>query len=185
MAATTVPPSRLLPEDLLRMPDDGWRYELIAGELHRMPPDAMGHGRWGENLAYPLSGHVRRHRLGRVYTNVGFTLVADPATVLGPDISFVRTDREPPIDEQSGFVAMAPDLAVEIPAPSNGAGEIVRTVRISLAAGVRLVWIVDPLSRTVAVHHPDRTARMPVEGEVLDGEDVVPGFALPVAEVFA
>jgi Uma2 family endonuclease len=183
MAATTA--TRLSPDDLLRMPDDGWRYELIDGELQRMAPDNMKHGRWGDNLAFPLSGHVRQHRLGRVYTNVGFTLFGEPATVLGPDISFVATDREPPIDEQSGFVAMAPDLAVEILSPSNSAGEIARKVRLYLDAGVRLVWIADPLSRSVMVHYPDRTGRMLVEGDTLSGEDVVPGFTLPVAEVFA
>lgn len=175
----------LTPEDLLHMPDDGWQYELIEGELQRMAPDNMGHGHVSDNVAYPLSGHARQHRLGRVYTNIGYTLAIDPPTVLGPDISFVRADRVPPIDAQSGFVAMAPDLAVEIVSPSNSAGEIARKVRIYLAAGVRLVWIVDPVSRTVAVHHPDRTGRILIEGETLDGEDVVPGFALPVAEVFA
>lgn len=181
MAAT----SRLTPDDLLRMPDDGFQYELIEGELQRMAPDNMEHGGIGDNVAFPLSGHVRERCLGRVFVNVGYTLADDPPTVLGPDVSFVRADRVPPPDARSGFVAMAPDLAVEIVSPSNSAGEIARKVRIYLAAGVRLVWIVDPVSRTVAVHHPDRTGRILIESEALDGADVVPGFALSVAEVFA
>lgn len=181
MVATTW----LTPDDLLRMPDDGYQYELIEGELQRMAPDNMEHGGIGDNLSAPLSWFVRKRRLGRVFSNVGFTLADDPPTVLGPDVSFVRADRVPPPDAQSGFVAMAPDLAVEVLFPSNTAGEIARKIRIYLAAGVRLVWIVDPVSRTVAVHHPDRTGRILIEGEALDGEEVVPGFSLPVSEVFA
>lgn len=177
--------TRFTPDDLLRMPDDGYQYELIEGELQRMAPDNFEHGGIGDNISTPLSSFVRGRALGRVVVNVGYTLADDPPTVLGPDVSFVRADRMPPPASRSGFVAMAPDLAVEILSPSNTAGEIARKIRIYLAAGVRLVWIVDPESRTVAVHHPDRTGRILIEGETLDGEGVIPGFSLPVAEVFA
>ncbi len=178
-------PPRLTPDDLLRMPDDGWRYELIAGDLLRRPLNGLAAGAVTATIAAALSGIVRRRGLGRVFINVGYVLAADPPTVLGPSASFVRTDRMPPRAEWSGYPRMAPDLAVDVVLPTDATSDIARKVRIYLAAGVRLVWIVDPVFRTVAVHYPDRTGRILIEGESLDGEDVVPGFALPVAEVFA
>lgn len=176
---------RLPPDDRLRMPDDIWRYELIAGDLVRRPPNGLAAGAAMATITASLSGTVRRRGLGRVFINVGYVLAADPPTVLGPSASFVRTERMPPRTEWSGYPRMAPDLAVDVVLPTDAASENARRVAIYLAAGVRLVWIVDPVSRTVAVHYPDRTGRILIEGESLDGEDVVPGFALPVAEVFA
>jgi Uma2 family endonuclease len=74
---------------------------------------------------------------------------------------------------------------VEVLSPSNTASETADRVLLYLEAGVRLVWIADPPRRIVVVHWPDRTSRTFVEGETLDGGDVLPGFSLPVADVFA
>ena len=177
--------SRPTPDDLLRMPDDGWRYELIAGQLRRRPLNGPAEGAATVIIAAAVSEIARRRRLGQVVINVGYVFAADPPTVLGPSASFVRTERMPPRADWSGYPRVAPDLAVDVVLPTDAAGEIANRVEIYLAAGVRLVWIVDPVSRTVAVHYPDRTGRLLIEGESLDGEDVVPGFALPVAEVFS
>lgn len=183
MTATST--TRMTPDDLLRMPDDGWRYELIDGELHRRSANGLTEGGVAATLLYRLSTAVRAGGFGVAWPSVGYVLTEDPPTVLGPSVSVLRADRVPPRELWSGYARVPPDHAVDVVVPSDSYGEIARKVRIYLQAGVRLVWIVDPLSRTVTVHHPDRTARMLVEGEALDGEDVVPGFALPVAEVFA
>jgi len=177
--ATTV---RLAADDLAALPDDGWRYELIRGELQRMAPDDIDHGQYGDNIQVPLSVYVRQHRLGRVMGNVGYTLESNPDTVLGPDVSFVRADRMPSRGGRP-FPHLPPDLAVEVLSPSNGAGEIVRKVAIYLAAGVRLVWVIDPEARTVDVYTP-AGVRVVGEGDTLDAGDVVPGFAIPVADLF-
>lgn len=182
MASTT---PRITPDDLLRMPDDGWRYELIEGELHRRPFNGLAEGAAAANLGAALSAVARRNASGRAFPNVGYVLVEEPPTVLGPSVSFVRAERLPPRAEWSTFPRRAPDLAADVVLPSDAAGAIVRRVRINLAAGVRLVWIVDPASRTVAVHHPDFTGRLLIEGEALDGGGVIAGFSLPVSEVFA
>ncbi len=174
---------RLTADDLAALPDDGWRYALIRGELERMAPDNFDHGQYRDNIQVPLSVYVRRRRLGRVSANVGFTLESDPDTVLGPDVSFVRADRMP-ARGGSAFPTMAPDLAVEVLSPSNTASEMARKLAIYLAAGVRLVWVVDPETRTVAVHSP-AGATLLGEGDVLDGRDVIPGFSIPVADLFA
>lgn len=178
--ATTV---RMTADDLLTLPDDGWRYELIRGELQRMAPDNFDHGQFGDNVQYPLSMHVRRHRLGRVVGNVGFTLETDPDTVLAPDVSFIRTERLPARGGR-GFPEMAPDLAVEVLSPSNTAGEIARKTALYLANGVRVVWVIDPASRTVSVYS-SAGAEVLGESDRLDGGDVVPGFAMQVADLFA
>ena len=180
MATTT---TRLTAADLATLPDDGWRYELIRGELERMPPDNFDHGRYDDNIRFPLSRFVRERNLGRVMGNVGFTLEIAPDTVLGPDVSFVRADRLPDRGGRA-FPTMAPDLAVEVLSPSNMAGEIARKLAIYLAAGVGLVWVVDPASRSVAVYTPTSSAVLG-EGDTLDGGDVLPGFAIPVADIFA
>ncbi|MBA3415656.1 MAG: Uma2 family endonuclease [Chloroflexia bacterium] len=174
---------RLTAADLAALPDDGWRYELIRGELQRMAPDNVDHGLYGDNIQFPLSRFVRQHRLGRVMGNVGFTLESDPDTVLGPDVSFVRADRLP-ARGGCAFPRIPPDLAVEVLSPSNSASEIGRKLAIYLAAGVRLVWVIDSETRTVAVHSPAGVTLLG-EGDTLDGGDVLPGFSIPVADLFA
>jgi Uma2 family endonuclease len=178
--ATTV---RLTADDLATLPDDGWRYELIRGELERMAPDNLDHGQYGDNVQFPLSRFVRERNLGRVMGNVGFTLESDPDTVLGPDVSFVRGDRLPSRGGRA-FPTMAPDLAVEVLSPSNTASEIARKLAIYRAAGVDLVWVLDPESRSVSIYTPTGAALL-TEGDTLDGGDVLPGFAIPVADLFA
>ncbi len=182
MATTTT--ARLTADDLAALPDDGWRYDLVRGELERMPPDNFDHGQFDDNIRFPLSRFVRERNLGRVMGNVGFTLEIAPDTVLGPDVSFVRADRLPGRGGRA-FPTLAPDLAVEVLSPSNTASEIARTLAIYyLAAGVGLVRVIDPASRSVADNTPTGAAVL-AEGDLLDGGDVLPGFAIPVADLFA
>jgi Uma2 family endonuclease len=181
MATTTT--ARLTADDLAALPDDGWRYDLVRGDLVRMPPDTFDHGQFDDNIRFPLSRFVRDRNLGRVMGNVGFTLEIAPDTVLGPDVSFVRADRLPGRGGRA-FPTLAPDLAVEVLSPSNTASDIARTLAIDLAAGVGLVWVIDPASRSVAVSTPTGAAVL-AEGDVRDSGDVLPGFAIPVADLFA
>ena len=172
-------------DELIRMKDDGWRYELIEGELRRMAPAGMEHGGVGMNVAAPMWNHVVPGKLGEVYNaDTGFFLSHDPETVVGPDVAFVRADRLPPPSEQKGYSQIAPDLAVEVVSPSDTQPAVDEKVALYLAAGVPLLWVAFPKRRVVRVHRPGREPIELGEGEVLDGEDVLPGFRLPVADVF-
>ena len=136
-------------------------------------------------LAAALFGFVRSHKLGTVYVESGYILRRGPDTVRGPDISFLSRERAAAVRGRRGFAPFAPDMAVEIRSPSNTTAEIAAKTNEYLEAGTRLVWVVDPPSQTVRVHEPGRAPRaVPAEG-VLHGGDVLPGFTLPLAELFS
>jgi Uma2 family endonuclease len=103
--------------------------------------------------------------------------------LLGPDLAFVRRDRVP-VDE-NGHPELAPDLVIEVVSPSPSGPSIEEKIALYLAAGVRLVWVVGPMRGTVRVHRADWSGALLSEADVLDGEDVLPGFRLPVAQLFA
>lgn len=172
-------------EDLFRMGEETDRLELIRGELQRMPPAGGEHGEIGVELTGHLWLHVREHRLGRTYSaDTGFILERDPDTVLAPDVAFIRTERLPAKADRVGFLPVPPDLAVEVISPSERRGAIATKAGLYLSAGVRLLWLVRPRTRTIEVHRADGSHQTLHTGDALDGEDVVPGFHLPVAELF-
>lgn len=181
MTTTTI----MTADELFHIPDDALNRELVAGELVIMSPDNNDHGEIVAAIIELLRAYVRVNNLGRVSTNVGFKLYQNPDTVLAPDVAFVSTDRAPIEPSRRGFIALCPDLAVEVLSPSNTASEINRKLRLYLDTGARQVWIVDPEARTVTIHTPDRIARTLLEGEIVDSGDVVPGFTISVTEAFA
>ncbi len=91
----------------------------------------------------------------------------------------------PPRGQRRGFTTAPPVLAVEVLSPGNSASEIGEKVDLYLRHGVRVVWIVDPRRATVVVHTPDGLARRLALGDTLEGGEALPGFALPLAELFA
>jgi Uma2 family endonuclease len=101
-----------------------------------------------------------------------------------PDVSFLCSGRLPGNRPARGYDAIPPDLAVEILSPRDLASDIDMKVEEYLRAGVRLVWVVNPDARTVRIHRADRTITGLHEGDELSGEDVLPGFACKVAEIF-
>ena len=119
-----------------------------------------------------------------VGANTGFFLSREPETVVAPDAAVVRADRLPPRSERTGYLDLVPDLVVEVVSPSDSQPEIDAKVGLYLAAGARLVWVAYPRPRSVRVHRPGREPVELSEGDVLDGEDVLPGFRLPVADAF-
>jgi Uma2 family endonuclease len=183
MATSQTERQLLTVEDVLAMPDDGDRLELIRGELLRMPPVGFEHS----DIVLGLGGELRRHvlanGLGRVGGgDPGFILQRDPYTFLGPDIAFIRADRVP--EDRHGILELAPDLVVEIISPSDRFNDVTEKVATYLECGVRCVWLVQPLRKRVFVYIPDTSVQELLEGDTLDGGDIVPGFAIPVAEIF-
>ena len=113
-----------------------------------------------------------------------YIIARNPDSVLAPDIGFVRKDRILVSGRSVKFWPGAPDLAVEVLSPSDSALEVDEKTAEYLTAGTALVWVVNPKRRTVAIHRADRTVSLLSDGDVLDGEDVLPGFRFPVAEIF-
>lgn len=170
-------------DDLMALPDDDMRHELVNGVIVAEPFPSLLHDRVRRHLERILEGFVLKRELGEIFGEVGFLLTRQPDTVRGPDLSFVRKERLAGIDYEK-FFRGAPDLAVEILSPSNRRGEVRAKVADYLNAGCRLVWVIDPKKKTAVAY---RTLEMPRRidaGGKLDGEDVLPGFEIPLASIF-
>lgn len=184
--AAPVTTTHLTADALLQMPDDGHRYELDRGELVQVPMSSFNSSRIAVKISSALFAFVDTHGLGHVAGADGaYILSGNPDVVRVPDVSFVRAERMPPEEQWSRFLELAPDLAVEVISPSDTVRSSLDKVREYLDAGVQLVWVVQPSRRMVTVYYPDRTARLYYDDATLDGGDVLPGFTLPVADIFA
>jgi Uma2 family endonuclease len=130
---------------------------------------------------------VRQHRLGVLFAaETGFKLFRDPDTVRAPDVAFVAQARIPADGvPKTGYWEIAPDLVAEVVSPNDSWAEVQDKVSDYLAAGVRLVWVVEPSTQTVTAYRSFKQAQIVTVAETLDGEDVVPGFSLPLAQLFA
>ena len=173
-------------EDLLAMPDDGFRYELVRGELVKMAPASFYHSVYGGNITATLSPLVIRNNLGKVcITDPGFLLWTDPDHVRVPDFAFVSRERIEAAGEISVYFPGAPDLVVEVISPNDRYTEVEEKVAEWLAAGTRMVIVVNPRNRTVRVYRSLTDSDLLTETDTLDGGDVVPGWQMPVADIFA
>ena len=174
---------RITINEFAEMPLQGI-WELIDGEPIELTLAAGRSSRIGGRLYARLADHVEPNEFGWAFpAETGFVLFADRTTVRSPDAAVVRRDRlaEPP----DSFVPLAPDLAVEVLSPSDRMADALAKIAMYLDAGVRLVWLIDPASQTVTIFRPESTPTKLVAGEVLEGDDVLPGFAVPVVEIFA
>jgi Uma2 family endonuclease len=173
-------------DELLSLPDDGIRRELVEGEIREMAPAGLEHSVVAANFATELNVYVRKHKLGVVGTaDPTFRLVGEPDTVRVPDVAFVRRER---IEQRGGisksFWAGAPDLAVEVVSPNDRHSEVRAKVREYLRAGTAMVVVIHTDDREVTVYRPDRAPLELLEADIIDGEDVVPGWQLPVRDIF-
>jgi Uma2 family endonuclease len=168
------------------------RFDLREGVLYEMPPAGWLHGDVTLEFAVYIRLFARMHQLGRVTTaETGFTLHKNPNgkdTVLAPDIGFIAAARIP-AQLPDGYVPFAPDLAVEVISPSNTAEEISSKVELYLRYGTRLVWVLYPREQRIHVFRSSgQTGQATVTflgiDDTLDGEDVLPGFSLRIADLF-
>jgi Uma2 family endonuclease len=174
-------------DELLAKPPDGFVYELIRGELIKVSsPLGYEHGLVAMNIAGPLFEYVRTKNLGNVYAaETGYLLEQYPDTVRAADVSFVSRERIENAKPVKGYWKGAPDLAVEVNSPSDTMGRIEGKVAEWLESGVRLLWIISPKMRNVTVYRSLTKVVVLTEKDTLDGGDVVPGFQISVAEIFA
>jgi Uma2 family endonuclease len=152
-----------------------------------MPPSGRRATRISRRLAARLGDYVDARALGEVTGEQGGYRIG-PRTDLAPDVGFVRAERLPPLDAPAsdGLIDGAPDLAVEVASPNQYRPGMAAKARRYLAAGTQLVWVVWPKRRDVDIWRPgdqQPSATLTV-ADTLDGRDVVPGFALPVSELF-
>lgn len=182
----TIQAGQTTSEELLSRPEDGFRYELVRGELRKMPPAGSEHGYVAINIGTSLNSHVKTNELGRVYAaETGFKLTSDPDTVRAPDAAFVSRERVEKAGRVAGFWPGAPDLAVEVVSPGDTHAQVVEKALAWLEAGCRMVLAADPERRTVTVYRSLDDIRMFTESDAIDGAEVVPGWKVPVAEIFA
>ena len=183
MSATT---QLFTAEQLLYLPKDGFRYELVEGVLIKMSPPGFEHGDVALTLGSLLWHHVRSHKLGKVVAaETGFKLASDPDTVLAPDAAFIRQEEIDRIGRTKKFWPGAPDLAVEVMSPGDSVRKTDEKARAWLAYGARMVWTVNPGKQTISVYRPGEDVVLLTETDALDGLDIVPGFHCNVKEIFS
>lgn len=168
-------------EEFATLPDDGAWHDLVRGVIVEVGRPKPRHSTIQVRFARYIGEFVDDHNLGLVTTEGGYVLARNPDTVRGPDVAFISKERlpEPNLDE---YIPMAPDLVVEIVSPGDTATEITDKVSEYFAAGARLVWVA--YSDKVYVYHNSLSIEVVPGDGVLDGEDVLPGFKLPLREVF-
>lgn len=184
MATITVPPTVYTPDDLLKLPD-GERYELVDGQLieDEMSLESF---RIAGIILGALLKYAERLNSGYAFPD-GFPLRCfpdDPNRVRKPDACFVSKSRLPEQDLDLGFCPVAPELVVEVVSPTDIYHEVERKVSQYLKAGVRLIWVISPQSRTVVAYHGTGAIEHLVESDTLIGGDVLPDFEFPIAKLF-
>ncbi len=166
-------------DDLYHLPADGNRYELVRGELRRMSPTGLEHGDVAAVIAASLFNHVKKHHLGKVYiTDVGFWIERNPDTVRGPDVAFLRTER---VVKSRKYYEGPPDLAIEVISPGDSYTEVEEKTADWLRGGTQAVIVVDPARQSVRIHRAAETVNV---ADIISVEDVVPGWRLPLSELF-
>jgi Uma2 family endonuclease len=170
-------------EDMELLRDDDHRYELWDGELWRMSPTKKRHGRGTTRIARQLILHLELRPTGSLYLGeVGFR-VGPRQRLVCPDAAYVSHERDAPVGDDE-FFPYAPDIAVEVLSPDNTWPKVRRKARAYLASGALLVWAIDPRRRTVTVYRPGAEPQLLRGDDVLSGEEVLPGFAVRVADLF-
>jgi Uma2 family endonuclease len=176
--------ARFTPDDLLMMEGDE-RFELVDGHLVSTDMSGLA-AAIASRLVLRLAALVESQNLGLVMTSdASYRCFAeDVERVRRPDVSFIERSRLRP-ELLIGHIPIAPDLAVEVVSPGDLFVDVRRKVGEYLRAGVRLVWVINPDEAEVQVFRVGGTYSLVRSGEFLDGESVVPGLSIPLAELFA
>jgi Uma2 family endonuclease len=185
-----VPHGRLLTAaDLAAMPthlpSGDVDFELDKGRLILMVPPGHLHGGVQANFAIILGVRGQHAGHGRVFTDVGLVLSRRPDTVVGPDVAFITTAKLPVRESPEGYLETIPDLVIEIRSRNDTSAEVESKVAAYLAAGVRVVWVADPVERTIVVHRSGTKPNVYKESDSITMDEVIPGFRLKVAEAFS
>ena len=155
-------------------------YEYVKGELVPMSPPSREHGEISVNIIRYLDAHVYQNKLGRLYTAETTFQVGE--RVMKPDVAFVSTAQLTG-DKTKGF-PIPPELAVEVVSPSDVQSRVAEKAFAYLNAGTRLVWVLEPVTKTVTVYRSETDIEILTRDDTLTGDNVIPGFTCPVAHLF-
>ena len=176
--------TRLITGEELAMMENTGPCELVEGRIAPMVPTGDEHGGVEIALGTRLYTFVETRNLGKVRVGeVGIYIRRDPDTVRAADILFISGERYARKGE-SAYLDVAPDLVVEIMSPGDVWSNVMQKLREYLGIGVRLVWIVDPPSRSVYAYRALTDVREFTADDTLPGDDVLPGFSVKVSELF-
>ena len=169
-------------DELLNMPEDGYRYELIRGVLITKMPPGRRHGDVSAWTTVEFGNYVRANNYGSVGAEIGYRLESDPDTVRAPDVSWIAPGnvREP----IPGYPDRAPDLAVEVKSPGNSNPEMFAKAQMWLGYGTQIVLVLNPEQVTVVVYRPNSEPITFGEEDTLVLDDLLPGFRCPVWRLF-
>jgi Uma2 family endonuclease len=174
--------------DYVLLPDDGKRHEIIEGEHFTTPAPFLRHQRVCLNIAGSLRAHALRSRAGEVFIAPTDVVLSDE-DVVQPDVLFIAAARSSIITEKN--ISGAPDLVVEVLSESTRKTDMAVKRKLYEARGVREYWIVDPELETVLVYRAgegesySRAAELSLESGGAVETPLLPGFLLPLAEIFA
>lgn len=174
-------------EELLQYSHEPFRTELIRGRLVEMEPAGARHGAATARICRLLANHVLARGLGEVFgAETGYVLEKDPDTVRAPDASYVSRERIAALGGiPSEYFPGPPDLAFEVSSPRDRRGEARSKTRSWLEAGAQAVVVVDPRKRIATIHRPPGASQSYSGADVLDLDDVLPGFAPTVEDLLA
>jgi Uma2 family endonuclease len=166
--------------------DPEWRYDLIRGELIPMPPmPGEEHGAIANLFTVYVGIHVIQQRLGGCFAaETRFVIEQNPDTAIAPDWAFIARERLPK-KRSPRFSRIVPDAVLEVRSPGDNRREVLEKVQRWLAAGVRIVWELDPDTQVMIVYRPGQEPRTLGIEDAIDGEEVLPGFSLPMRRLFA
>ena len=181
------PPSgRLVTADELMQHPEWGPCELVRGKVVPVCRPNNEHGMLVAEMSLYVGGFISRHKLGRFFAgDSGVFAGRNPDTVRGPDLHFVRADRWPGKSALKKFLEVSPDLCIEILSPNDPLWKVEEKVNEYLAIGVPLVWVLDPKTRGAFVYRPNAEREEIPPSGVLSGEGVLPGFKLPLSELYA
>lgn len=166
------------------LPSGSVKYELDNGRIVQMSPPARKHSRAQAILdrEFGVQGELAGH--GEAYSEVGVILWRKPDRVVGIDCGFATNASLPIPESPEGYLERVPDLVVEIRSKNDKRAYIDRKVSDYLAVGAKAVLVVDPRSQTATVHRPNAAPQVFQKQDVLTLDDIIPGFRLPVADLF-
>lgn len=181
---TTITKKTWTEQELMSLPKEGYKYELIQGELI-MGPAGIEHEEIGANLLTALRRFVSERKLGIVCgSSAGYWMKS--GNLRSPDVSFIRKERlqgykRPP----KGFFQGSPDIAIEILSPTDTVEGLHGKIVEYFENDTKLAWVVNPEEQTVLIYHSPQPSKLLTKNDLLDGEEILKGFTFPIAELFA